>query len=357
MEGGVARVQVDLNQYRERLHKLQSRSHQVMSTVFAKARAKASRIVFREGDDPRVLQAAHVLREEGICEPILLGKKAVIEQMIAERRLEEELAGIKIIDASKSEDRARYSEALWKKRQRHGVNRDSAYVLMGQRGYYGSMMVELGEADGFVTGLTQSYAEAVLPALETIGVRPGRRAAGVYLVVTRNDFKFFADCTLNPDPPADHLAQIAVATSALASYFDVTPRVAFLSYANFGDANGGGSPAKMRHAMELAQQLRPDLVMDGEMQVDSALVEEERMSRYPFTKLTGDANVLIFPNLDAANIAYKLLWRFGGAEVIGPILLGMNKAVNVLQQNAGTDAIVNLAAVTALRAHGGEFLF
>jgi len=179
----------------------------------------------------------------------------------------------------------------------------------------------------------------------------------VYLVVTRNDVKLFADCTVNPEPGPEDLARIAIATADLAKSFDLTPRVAFLSYSNFGDANGGPSPARMRRAVEIARQLRPDLELDGEMQVDAALVREEREGRYPFSTLKDDANVLVFPDLNAANIAYKLLWRFGGAEVIGPLLLGMNQPVNVLQQNAGVQEIVNLAAVTALRAQGGEFVF
>jgi malate dehydrogenase (oxaloacetate-decarboxylating)(NADP+) len=179
----------------------------------------------------------------------------------------------------------------------------------------------------------------------------------VYIVVQRNEFKFFADCTMNPVPSPEYLADIALATADLARSFDVTPRVAFLSYSNFGSASGGPGPARMREAMELARKRRPELEMDGEMQVDAALVAEERESRFPFSKLTGDANVLIFPSLDAANTAYKLLWRFGGAEVIGPILLGMNQAVNVLQMNASVQDIVNLASITAVRAQGGEFVF
>jgi malate dehydrogenase (oxaloacetate-decarboxylating)(NADP+) len=179
----------------------------------------------------------------------------------------------------------------------------------------------------------------------------------VYIVVQRNDFKFFADCTVNPEPSPEVLADLAIATADLARYFDVTPRIAFLSYSNFGSADGGPTPERMRRAMELAKAARPGLEMDGEMQVDIALVEEERTSRYPFTQLTGDANVLVFPTLDAANIAYKLLWRFGGAEVIGPLLLGMNKPVTVLQQNASTQDIVNLAAITAVRAQGGDLTY
>jgi malate dehydrogenase (oxaloacetate-decarboxylating)(NADP+) len=194
--------------------------------------------------------------------------------------------------------------------------------------------------------------------LEIIRTMPGQRAGGIYLVVTRNDFKFFADCTVNAEPTAQELADIAIATADLARSFDVTPRVAFLSYSNYGDGDAAGtSPRRMREAAALARARRPDLELDGELQVDMALLAEERESRAPFSQLKGNANVLVFPSLDAANIAYKLIWRFGGGEVVGPLLLGMNKPVNVLQQNADVASIVNLAAVTALRAQGGEFVF
>jgi malate dehydrogenase (oxaloacetate-decarboxylating)(NADP+) len=263
---------------------------------------------------------------------------------------------VRIVDPSESADTQRYIERYWALRQRRGSTKETAGLLLQRRGYYGSLMVELGDADGFVTGLTIPYADAIRPVLEIIKTRPGRRAGGVYLLVTRNDFKLLADCTVNPEPSAEELAEIAIATADLAKYFDITPRVAFLSYSNFGDADGP-TPSRMRKAAELARQRRPDLELDGEMQVDAALVKSERDERYPFTQLKGDANVLVFPTLDAANIAYKLLWRFGGAEVVGPLLLGMNKPVNVLQQNADVPAIINLAAVTALRAQGGEFVF
>jgi malate dehydrogenase (oxaloacetate-decarboxylating)(NADP+) len=304
-----------------------------------------------------VLQAAATLKEDGICEPVLLGDRVAIERAIVEHRLEDELAGVRVVDPMAGRDLERYAEAFWKKRQRKGVTMSSAQIRMRQRGYFGAMMVELGDADGFVTGLTQSYADAVRPQFEIIGARPGLRACGVYIVVTRTDFKFFADCTLEPDPSPEQLAQIASTTADLAKYFDVTPRVAFLSYSNYGDVQREPGPVKMRRATELARKLRPDLEIDGEMQVDLALVREEREERYSFSSLTDDANVLVFPNLDAANIAYKLLWRFGGAEVIGPLLIGMNKSVNVLQQNAGAEEIVNLAAVAALRAQQEEFPF
>ena len=357
MDTGVARVPVDMAEYRERLHRMQSRSYQVMSSVFSRAKAKPRRIAFNDGEHPRVLQAARILKEEGLCEPVLLGNAEAIARGIVETRLEDELKGITIIDPTKDANLERYTKEYLALKQRHGISAEQAVVNMARRNYFGSMLVRDGAVDGFVNGLTQSYPEAVRPLLEVIGTREGRRAGGVYIMVQRNEFKFFADCTMNPVPSPEYLADIAIATADLARSFDVTPRIAFLSYSNFGSASGGPSPKRMRDAMELAHARRPELEMDGEMQVDTALVEEERRSRAPFCRLTGDANVLIFPSLDAANTAYKVLWRFGGAEVIGPLLLGMNQAVNVLQNNASVQDIVNLAAVTAVRSQGGEFLF
>ncbi len=357
MDTGVARVQVDLSEYRERLHRMQSRSYQVMSSVFARAKTKQRRIALNDGEHPRVLQAARILRDEGVCEPVLLGNTARIQQAIAETHLEEELKVITIIDPNTSPELSRYTDIYLTLKHRHGVTLERAQSNMHRRNYFGAMMVREKAVDGFVTGLTQSYPEAVRPLLEVVGTAEGRRAGGVYIVVQRNEFKFFADCTMNPTPSPEYLADIAIATADLARSFDAVPRIAFLSYSNFGSADGSASPGLMREAMELARSRRPELEMDGEMQVDTALVEEERLSRSPFCRLTGNANVLIFPSLDAANIAYKLLWRLGGAEVIGPLLLGMNKAVNVLQYNASTQDIVNLAAVTAVRAQEAEFLF
>ncbi len=357
MDTGVARMPVDLAEYREKLHRMQSRSYQVMESVIERARAKQKAVVLNDGEHPRVLQAARILREEGVCQPVLLGDVTAIKKGIVDLRLEDELKDVTIIDPRQHADLERFTQEYYLAKQRKGVSLEHAQASMRRRNYFGSMLVKTGGADGFVTGLTQSYPEAVRPLLEVIGTREGRRAGGVYIVVQRNGFKFFADCTMNPVPSSEYLADIAIATADLARSFDVVPRIAFLSYSNFGSASGGPSPARMREAMELAHARRPELEMDGEMQVDSALVTEERESRFPFSRLTADANVLIFPSLDAANTAYKLLWRFGGAEVIGPLLLGMNQPVNVLQNNASVQDIVNLAAVTAMRAQGGEFLF
>ncbi|MBI2565542.1 MAG: NADP-dependent malic enzyme [Candidatus Schekmanbacteria bacterium] len=355
MDGGVARVAVDLDEYRERLRKMQSRSHQVMGSIFSKARKMPTKVVFPEGNHSKILQAARILREEAICEPILLGPVTPIETMIAELRLDN-LEGAQIISPEESREYERYVDRLWELRRRRGVTRQEARRLVRSRNYYGSLMVETGDADGMVTGLTTGYADAIRPPLEVVRTRPGKIAAGVYIVVTKNDFKFFADTTVNIDPSAEALAEIAIATADLARYFDVTPRVAMLSYSSFGSASGPG-PRRMREATELVRRRLPDLEVDGELQVHIATSTEVRASEFPFSTLKEDANVFVFPNLDSANIAYQMLERVGGAEVIGPVLLGMNKPVNVLQMGCSVQAIVNLAAITAARAHGGQLTF
>jgi malate dehydrogenase (oxaloacetate-decarboxylating)(NADP+) len=355
MDEGVARVKVDLVEYRERLRKMQSRSHQVMGGVFEKAKQTVKKIVFAEGHHPKIQQAAAILREEAICEPILLGPVAAIRKSIVDLQLEA-LEGVTVINPEESPDYERHVRAFWELRQRRGVTYEEARRLMRFRNYFGSVMVETGTADGLVTGLTTGYADAIRPPLEVIKTRVGKRAAGVYIVVTKNDFKFFADCTVNVDPTPDALAEIALATADLARYFDVTPRIAMLSYSSFGSA-AGDSPRKMREATELVRQRRPGLEIEGEVQVDIATSQEVRAAEFPFSTLSDDANVFVFPNLDAANIAYQMLERVGGAEVIGPVLLGMHKPVNVLQMGCSVQAIVNLAAITALRAQGDQFLF
>jgi malate dehydrogenase (oxaloacetate-decarboxylating)(NADP+) len=355
MDEGVARVQVDLVEYRERLRKMQSRSHQVMGGVFEKAKQSVKKIVFAEGHHPKIQQAAAILREEAICEPILLGPVAAIRKSIADLQLEA-LDGVTVINPEESPDYEQHVKAFWERRQRRGVTYEEAKRMLRFRNYFGSVMVETGTADGLVTGLTTGYADAIRPPLEVIRTRVGKRAAGVYIVVTKNDFKFFADCTVNVDPTPEALAEIALATADLARYFDVTPRLALLSYSSFGSA-AGDSPKKMREATELIRQRRPDLEVEGEVQVDIATSSEVRTAEFPFSTLTDDANVFIFPNLDAANIAYQMLERVGGAEVIGPVLLGMHKPVNVLQMGCSVQSIVNLAAITALRAQGDQFLF
>jgi malate dehydrogenase (oxaloacetate-decarboxylating)(NADP+) len=356
IDGGVARVQLDLNEYRDRLRKMQSRSHQVMGSIFAKAKKKLARIVFPEGHHPKIQQAAEILREEGLCEPVLLGPVDQIRKSIADQRLDE-LDGVTIINpADEGLAWEKYAQRLWTLRQRRGVSLEEARRLMRLRAYYAATMLEQGDADGLVAGLTTGYADAVRPALEIIKTRPGKKGAGVYIVVTKNDFKFFADCTVNIDPSPEEMADIALTTADLARYFDVVPRVAMLSYSSFGSANGP-SARKVRAATDIARQRRPDLEIEGEIQVTPATNADVRGQEFPFSTLKDSANVFVFPNLDSANIAYQMLEALGGAEVIGPVLLGMNKPVNMLQQGTSVQSIVNLAAITALRAQGEQFLF
>jgi len=355
MDGGVARQKIDLDEYRERLKKRQSRVHGVMSLVYAKARKKLARIVFPEGDREKIQHAAQILREEGLAEPILLGPVQKIRASIEEKHLDG-LDGISIIDPVDSPDFDRYVARLWTQRSRRGMTFEESRRRVRTRNHFGALMVEQGDADGMVTGLTTGYPDAIRAPLEVIGTRQGRRAAGVYVVVTKNDFKFFADCTVNIDPTPQELAEIAVNTADLARYFDVTPRVAMLSYSTFGAAKGA-SPDKVRRATEIVRKLRPDLEVDGEIQVDIATSAEVRVPEFPFSTLKEDANVFVFPNLDSANISYQMLGALGGAEIIGPVLLGMEKPVNVLQMGTSVQSIVNLAALTALRAQGDQFVF
>jgi malate dehydrogenase (oxaloacetate-decarboxylating)(NADP+) len=266
------------------------------------------------------------------------------------------LDGVTIIDPPESEDYNRYVARFWELRQRRGMTYEEALRRMRQRNYWAALMVHEGEAEGMVTGLTTGYADAIRAPLEVIHTRGGRRAAGVHIVVTRNGFTFFADTTVNLDPSAEEMAEIAVATADLAKFFEVKPRVAMLSYSSFGNSKGP-SPAKVARATELVRKARPDLEVDGEIQADIALSMEVRKVEFPFSTLRDDANVFIFPNLDSANIAYQLLEGIAGAELIGPVLLGMNRPVNVLQMGCSVGAIVNLAAMTALRAQGDQYQF
>jgi malate dehydrogenase (oxaloacetate-decarboxylating)(NADP+) len=355
IDGGVARQKLDMHEYHERLRKMQSRSHQVMSGIYAKAKKRLTKIVFPEGHHEKIQHAAQILREDGICEPILLGPVEKIRASIEERRLDG-LEGVTLINPEESPDFDRYVSRFWEIRNRKGVTFEDARRRLRNRNYFGAVMVQEGAADGMVTGLTTTYPDAIRAPLEVISTRVARRAAGVYIVVTKNDFKFFADCTVNIDPSAEELAEIAVTTSELARYFDVTPRVAMLSYSTFGGAKGP-SPKKVREATELVRQRKPDLEIDGEIQVYVAADAEVRVPEFPFSTLKENANVFVFPNLDSANIAYQMLDALGGAEIIGPVLLGMHKPVNVLQMGCSVQSIVNLTAVTALRAQGDQFTF
>jgi len=350
MDSGVARINLDHGTYVEALRRRQGRTYEVMSVVVSRARRRMTRIAFPEGNHPRILRAAQQLFEERICTPVLLGRKEDILEQARDAHLAA-IEGLEIVDPATSDKAEPYARALYQLRQRHGVSWAEALYRIRQRNNFAAMMLREGAVDGLVTGLTRTYPEAIRPSLEIVRTQEGRRASGTYIVAFKESLKLLADCTVNAEPTAEELADIAISTAELARAFELTPRVAMLSYSNFG-TDRGGSPAKVRRALELVRLLRPDLEVDGEMQVDPAVVGSVREAEFPFSRLTGEANVLIFPDLNSGNIGYKLLWRLGGAEVIGPVLMGMAKPVNVLQQGASVQDVVNLAAMTAVRAQG-----
>jgi malate dehydrogenase (oxaloacetate-decarboxylating)(NADP+) len=323
--------------------------------IFNKARKKLARIALTDAGHPRILQAAQMLREDNICEPVLIGRKESIDRLIEEQHLTS-LKGVEVLQPETAPQIDEFAKRYVELRGRKGVTFKLARERMRTSSYFGAMLLNEGGCDGLVTGLTRNYPDAIRAPLEIIRSREGRRVGGVYIVVLKSGFKFFADCTVNIDPSAAELAEIAIHTADLARFFDVQPRVAMLSYSNFGSA-AGTSPAKVRAAVAIARERQPGLEVEGEMEVDLAVLQDELREEFPFAKLTGEANVFVFPDLDAANIGYKLLWRLAGAEVIGPVLLGMNKPVNVLQMNSNVQNIVSLAAVTALRAQSNEFPF
>jgi malate dehydrogenase (oxaloacetate-decarboxylating)(NADP+) len=348
MDSGVARQQIDVAEYRERLVRRISPTRRVLWNMLEIARSSPQRIVYPEGENDGVVRAAHRVIEEGIARPILLGSPERIRE-IAER-LGIGLEGATVIDPRESDHIDSYADALWQKRQRRGLTRAGALKeLKRSRTTFGMMMVDQGDADGLLAGARQDYPATIRPALQIIGVRPGvRRAAGMYMVVSTSGVRFLADTTINIDPDAETLAEIAILAAETVSDLGIEPRVAMLSFSNFGDAPHPQSK-KVAEAVALVQAQCPDLMIDGEMQANIALDDEAR-APYAFSKLKSPANVLIFPNLDAGNAAYKLLQVTGAADVVGPMVLGLRKPVNVLQQGASVDAIVHMTSITVARA-------
>jgi malate dehydrogenase (oxaloacetate-decarboxylating)(NADP+) len=349
MESGVAQNPVDIAQYREQLERRLGKAHEVMRAMIHKAQRQPRRVVFPEGEETKILRASQILTDEKIAHPILLGDAEVIQARMAELHLHAD--AIEIVDPAKWERLPVYAEELFSLRQRKGVTRKEAGELILDRNIFGSMMVRLGDADALVGGLTQHYADTIRPALQVIEVRHGlRKVSGVYVMITaRRDIFFLADATVNIEPTSEDLAEIAVNAADMARRFDVEPRVALLSFSNFGSSRHPLAE-KVRKAVELVRLRAPGLMVDGEMQADTAVVPEILDQIYPFSTLKGSANVLIFPSLEAGNIAYKLLGRLGGAELIGPILMGVSKPVHVLQRGAEVNDIVNIAAIAVVDA-------
>ena len=346
METGVARIHIDIEEYRERLAARLGKGTQVMRFIINKAKAAPKRIAFGEGEEPKILRAAALIQEEGIGRPILIGRPEVIRRRIEELGLRCQPEIVYPPEFPRLEE---YAQRLYEKRQRKGVTLPLARTLMREPNYFGPMMVEMGDADAFISGLTYDYPAVIRPALQVVGVREGmRKVAGLYIMIVKEKVYFFTDATVNIEPTAEDLAEIAIMAADFARRFDIEPRVAMLSFSNFGSTRHPLSE-KVRQAVEIVRQRRPDILIDGEMQADTAVVPEIIEERYPFSRVK-DANVLVFPDLEAANVSYKLLQRLGNAQAIGPILLGMGKPVHVLQTGDEVQDIVFIAAIAALDA-------
>ncbi len=345
---GVAKEFIDLDEYRDRLEARQGRARGIMRGLISRAQQDPKRVVFPEGEDPKILRAAQILVDEQIAQPILLGRLDRVRQMADDMGIP--LDGITLEEPGASKQRDKYAQLLWQKRQRKGMSLVEANQRITRAITFGSVMVASGDADALVGGIGKHYPETVRPALEVIGAHPDvGLASGLYMLVFEKHVVFFGDTTVNIDPSAEQLALIAHSAAGLARTFGIAPRIAMLSFSNFGSVKHPEAQ-KVAEAVRLVRRRDPSLVVDGEMQADTAFSEEVLAGRYPFSALKEAANVLIFPNLSAGNIAYKLLTQLGGATAIGPILVGMQHPVHVLEQGADVQEIVNMAAVAVIDA-------
>jgi malate dehydrogenase (oxaloacetate-decarboxylating)(NADP+) len=345
---GVAKEFIDVEEYRNGLEARLGRARGLIRGIINRAVHDPKRIVFPEGEERKILRAARIIVDDGIGHPILLGNRDVIERNAAAAVIS--LEDIVIEDPATSPQRDRYAEFLWQRRQRKGMSFGEALRRLYNGNYFGSVMVACGDADALVSGMTMQYPETIRPALEVVGAHPrAGLVSGMYMLVFDRHVVFCADTTVNIDPTDEQLAQIAYAAARIVRTFGIEPRVAMLSFSNFGSVRHPDAE-KVSRAVQLVRQRDPNLVIDGEMQADSALDERILGESYPFSALKEPANVLIFPNLSAGNIAYKLLNKLGGATAIGPILIGMRHPVHVLEHGADVQEIVNMAAVAVIDA-------
>ena len=353
IDSGIAgHVITDWDKYKMELSKRLGLDNQIIQDIRSKAKQRPKRVVFAEAGDYKVLKAAQELIHDNICIPILLGNSEEINKSIKDNHLD--LGKVIIIDPkSKMEDsrRATYAKLLFEKRKRKGLNFEEAQELMFNQNYFGVMMVETGEADAFLSGFSSKYPDVIRPAIQIAGTNnPQRHIAGMYLVQTKKGPFFFSDTTVNIQPSAQTLVDTTLLTAKAVERFNFTPRIAMVSYTNFGSLREG-SPARVHEAVEILHRDHPNLIVDGEMQANFAFNKELRQKKFPFTKLQDmDVNTIIFPNLSSGNIAYKMMQEIGGAEVIGPILIGLGKPIHILQMESSVREIVNMATIAALDA-------
>ena len=355
IDSGVARkIITDWDAYAEELRQRLGLDDAIMRAITISAKSDPKRVVFAEADNYKILKAAQIVKDDNIAIPILLGNKEKIQSIINEHGLE--LDGVEIIDQMQiNEKTKKYATSLYKKRQRKGVSLTDATKLMRDRNYYGASMVEFGEADAMISGLTKDYASTIKPALHVIGVEPGvRRVAGMYMMMTKKGPIFFGDTTVNVDPTAEELVDITLLVDKSVKQFNIKPRIALLSYSNFG-SNDGVTPNKVRETAKLLHKNHPEIIVDGEMQGNFAINNELLKENFPFSTLAdAPANTLIFPNLESGNIAYKLLQELGGAEAVGPILLGLNKPVHIVQLGSSVREIVNMVTIAVVDVQAKE---
>jgi malate dehydrogenase (oxaloacetate-decarboxylating)(NADP+) len=351
MDSGTATIPItDWAKYNQDLLKRIGIDQKLTIKIVERAKKSPKRIVFADADNYKILKAAQEVYDEGIGHPILLGNKKEIKQLIKEHKID--LNGCAIIDPEESDEKLQdFATKLFEKRQRKGLNLPDALEQMHDCNYFGSMMVEVGEADAMISGLTRDYSKTISPALQIIGMAPGvKRVAGMYCLMNKRGTFFFADATVNVNPTADELFEIIRVATKGVRFFDVEPRVAVLSYSNFGSSKGD-IPEKTREAVRLAKTKYPELIIEGDIQANVALDIDLQKEMYPFSALAEKgANTFIFPNLESGNIAYKLLMEIGGCEALGPILLGMKKPVHILQLGCSIREIVNMAAIAVVDA-------
>lgn len=351
IESGVARITLtDWDEYNTRLQQRIGIDNKLMSGIVSRAKKDPAKIVFAEAHDLKILKAAQILCEEQIAKPILLGNRKSIQELLDAHHLE--LEGCQIYDTYEEEDLVKqFGDSYYEKRKRKGVTPYEARKVMRDRNYFGSMLVEHGMADALISGLTKDYPKTIIPALQIIGMEPRvNRVAGMYIINSKKGTYFFADTTVNVDPTVQELVEIIGLTSRVVRLFNVEPRIAVLSYSNFGSSKGK-IPSKASEAVKLAKQKYPELIVEGDIQANVALNTAIQKQTYPFSALAEKgANTLIFPDLTSGNIAYKLVMEIGGADAIGPILLGMRKPVHILQLGSDVRDIVNMASIAVVDA-------
>jgi len=357
IESGMARSPItDWDAYEAQLARRLGHDNQISRVILTTAKTNPKRVVFADAENLKVLKAAQQVRDDGIAYPILLGEVAKIQKIIFDNNLD--LGQIPIIDPRSPEQAGliqRFADIYFDKRKRKGVNATEARKLMYYRNYFGAMMVETGEADALISGLTRSYPDTIRPALQVIGKEPGvKKVAGMYILLTKRGPLFFSDTTVNFNPTAEEIVEITELTARTVERFNIKPRIGLVTYSNFGSAKGEDAE-KMNRAVEILQQRHPDMIVDGEIQAHLAFNTELLEQNHPFSKLVGEgANTLIFPNLSAANIAYNLMSETAGFDTIGPILLGIRKPVYVLQLGSSEREIVNMVAIAVVEAQGKE---